>query len=408
MKPDHNSTPYVLFKWKGIDEKGIYQRGSCWNVSSKRIQEKLKQQNIFLISARATPTWLMQLTMPKIKPVQITEITQQIAELMRAGIPIAQTLEALSENQNSISVQSLLQHLAELLNSGESVTHAFSQYPNYFNKTYLHLLKAGELTGTLEQLFSTLAQEQKAHQAMLKKIKGALHYPCTVLCLGIILSLILITQVLPQLENLYQNFESSLPWLTQSLLDLSQFIEKQSLINLSFPGLIIMVTIKTCQNPRIKKPLRRFLEHIPMGEKFFRPFMLYYFFRTCSLGYKSGLSIIETLDLTTQAYSHQAYQKYCIELKHQLLQGRSLCQSMKSLPLFPIFTQRMIQIGESTGGLDQTFQNLHIIYQKQLNDRLEAFSLWVEPCMMIIVALLIGTLIVGMYLPIFQLADVIH
>ena len=323
-------------------------------------------------------------------------------------MPLTQSLTMLAENTASIALKHLLYHLEYVVKSGENFSTACGYYPEYFNHTYINLIKTGELTGKFDHILLSISSEQTGHDQILKNIKKTIRYPCIVFVVALIITSILMTTVLPELEKLYQNFNSHLPWLTQQLLKFHKFIQQQTLFNYLFTILslkfIYLSIKKSGSSPLVQKKLYR----IPLFHLMYQKFMLYSFFRIFSLGYNSGLSILETLEITSDTYSNPIFNHYCSQIKKELLDGISLHKSISATDLFPPLARSLIHIGEETGGLDQNLEQLHTIYKAQFNDLLEMLSQWIEPAMMILIALLIGTIIVGMYLPIFQLTDVIH
>lgn len=401
-------SPCHLFKWKGINKNGKAYRGYSFTETKEQLEIILKQKSIFIISSYIIPIWFLKNIATPIKKHHIIEITSQLAQLLQAGLPLSKSLNMLAESAALISLKHLLYHLEYLIHSGEKFSTSCAYYPKYFNNAYINLMKAGELTGKFDYVLLSISSEQEEHSKILKNIKKTLRYPCIVLVVALIITSMLITNILPELQKLYQSFNSHLPWLTHQLLALHELIQKQTLIDYLLIIIIIRLVFlyikKVISIPFIQKKLY----NTPMIHTIYKKFMLYSFFRIFSLGYNSGLSILDTIEITSNTYQNPIFNHYCSQIKKALIDGTTLHKAIINTTLFPPLAHNLVHMGEETGGLDKNLEQLHHIYKSEFNDLLEMLSQWIEPIMMIFIALLIGTIIIGMYLPIFQLTDVIN
>tara|TARA_B100001094_G_scaffold333457_1_gene412830 strand:- start:18544 stop:19758 length:1215 start_codon:yes stop_codon:yes gene_type:complete len=401
-------TSLSIYTWKGLDEHQTQCTGYCIAWHPDDVTQQLKAKNINPYLIKPQPLWHKIYIQYSIKPEHIHKFTRHLDMMQGAGLPITTALEQL--HTSHFATHLMRCHILKTIQSGASLYDAFSHYPRHFDPFYLNLIQTGQQTGALQESFQWLHLYQKKSKQFKDKTRQAMLYPCIILVVALGLSVLLLTQVLPQMQSMYQQFHAQLPWLTQSLLYISTLLnEHGSKFAASFSLLCLSFNVLRKKKP-IKLQLDRLLLCLPGIRQWLHDMISARTLRILAITQACGLPILSSLDALANAHHNTTFQRAMFQLKQDIMGGEHIYQAMQHNGFFkhsPL-TIELIKTGEQTGQLTKATMQLAEIYEQKLNERFSTLSQMIEPCLMLCVALCVGVLILGMYLPIFQMTDLIQ
>jgi len=343
----------------------------------------------------------------KLKSKDITLFTRQLATLLKAGIPLVDALGILTKSLSQITMSRLLKQIRSDLESGVPLSRAFAKYPQHFDNLYCALIAAGEQSGTLIVMLERLAYYKEKMASLRQKVQKALFYPAFVIAVALIVTIILLLWIVPQFEKLFNEFGAQLPVFTQLILSLSQSLQNHgaSLLFI-FPLIFIIKTIKN-HNLRFRIFLDRVLLKVFIVGNVLYQSALARFCRTLATTFAVGVPLPEGLHSAAKAvdntFLYLAIEKIIVDIK----MGRQLQFAMQSVNIFPILMIQMIAVGEEAGRLDEMLNRIADFYDEAVDNKIATLSSLLEPIIMVILGVLIGSLIIAIYLPIFNMGQVV-
>lgn len=331
--------------------------------------------------------------------------TRQFATLIGAGLPLAQGLRTVAEQTENKKMRSVVEDITARVEGGSSLSDSFSKHPNVFDKVYLALIAAGEMSGTLDESLRRIAAQQEKDAAMMSKIRGALTYPMIVLVvIGLVMGFLMFT-VVPQVEQLYKDMKKELPFLTQMMVSTANFIMNfWWLILLILIGMSILF-INWLKTDAGIKFSATFKLNVPIFNPLFRKLYMARFCRTGQLLLSTGVSMVDMLGITSDAVNNVIIQKTIVESSKKVAGGKNLSDALKDkdyiLPLVP----QMISIGEKSGKIDEMMGKTAQVYEDELDEQIKAISTMIEPILMVVMAVMAGGMIGAILFPIYSLVQ---
>ena len=332
--------------------------------------------------------------------------TRQLSTLIGAGLPLAASLRTVTEQTQSKSMKSVIEEILTSVESGKTLYDSFSQFPDIFNGVYLALIRAGEMSGTLDLALKRLADQEEKDAAMMSKIKGALVYPGIILVVIIAVLAFMMIMVVPQVENLYKDMGQQLPELTKLLVDLSNFFDHfwwlVLLIVGGVAGGIWYAVKKTATGRRVAD---NFKLYVPIFGGLFRKLYVSRFARTAEMMLATGVPMLDSVKIAIDATNNVVVEDEYSKSLDVIKGGKALSEALKDrnfmLPLVP----QMASIGEESGKIDEMLGKAAQVYETELDEQINNISTMVEPILMVIMAGLIGVVIGGTLLPIYSLVS---
>ncbi len=329
--------------------------------------------------------------------------TRQFATLIGAGLPLAQALRTVSEQTENKRMRAVVDDILASVESGSSLKDAFSKFPDVFDKVYLALIAAGEMSGTLDESLRRIATQQEKDAAMMSKIRGALTYPAIVLVvIGLVMAFMMV-QVVPQVKQLYKDMHQALPFATEVLIAISDFMISfwwLVLIGLGVGGYFFRQYLKT--EPGIKFAAN-FKLNVPLFSPLFRKLYMARFARTGQLLLSTGVALLDMLNICGDAMNNVIVKKSIDEAGKLVQGGKNLSESLKGKDYILDMVPQMINIGEQSGKIDEMLGKTAQVYEDELDEQIKAISTLIEPILMVVMALMAGGLIGAILFPIYSL-----
>ena len=329
--------------------------------------------------------------------------TRQFATLIGAGLPLAQALRTVSEQTENKKMRSVVDDILASVESGSSLKDAFSKFPDVFDKVYLALIAAGEMSGTLDESLRRVATQQEKDAAMMSKIRGALTYPVIVLVVIGLEMTFMMVQVVPQVKQLYKDMHQELPFATQILIGISDFIINfwwLVLVGIGVAGYFFRQYLKTESGIKFAS---NFKLNVPLFSPLFRKLYMARFARTGQLLLSTGVALLDMLNICGDAMNNIIVKKSIDEAGKLVQSGKSLSESLKGKDYILDMVPQMINIGEQSGKIDEMLGKTAQVYEDELDEQIKAISTLIEPILMVVMALMAGGLIGAILFPIYSL-----
>lgn len=404
MADDHNRA----FNWVGLNSQGKRDEGVLHATDAREAQAELKKRGIEIISIKPKLTFNFNLSIsqPTIKFKDILLFTRYLSTMLSAGLPIIQALDIIAKDQENPTMQSLITSIKNDIAGGKTLAETFSQHPNYFNDLYCNLIKSGEKSGTLDKILNRLAGYLEKTETLKRKIKKAFTYPIAILSIAFIVSGILLIFVVPQFQKMFSSFGAELPFFTRMVVNLSNFLRNYWwAIILVIGGLIVGWRYSWRQNAAVKHYLDRGILKIYVVGDIMKKGIIARFTRTLSTTVEAGMPLVESMRSMAGIMGNSIYTKAVLNMCEEVSNGHTLSASMGATKLFPTMTIQMIAIGETSGRLAEMLNKIADYYEEEVNNIVDTLSSLLEPLIMVILGVIIGTFVVAMYLPIFKIGS---
>jgi type IV pilus assembly protein PilC len=399
------------FAWRGVNRQGEIQNGVLHAHTSEEVSHELKQQRIRVTRIQRQfdlPSWLQFKTQPRISARDITQFTRQLATLLHAGVPLLQAFDILNRGEGNAVLKALIRELRTQVEGGVALNQALQQHAA-FDALYCNLVAVGELAGMLDTMLERLANHLEKSDALRSTVRSALIYPSAVLAIaGLVLVLILVF-VVPAFQNIFASFGAELPWLTQVVIALSEAIQRYGLWLLALVGLTAWwLKRQVQQRTNWRRYLHRMLLRLPIAGLLTRHACTARWTRTLATLFAAGVPLTEALDAVQGVTGNLLFQEATQTIQAQLIQGQALSRALEDTErLFPPMVVQMCAIGEESGALDHMLEKTAEYYEREVDNTIARLSTLLEPFIMVVLGLLIGGLVMALYLPIFQLGQVV-
>jgi type IV pilus assembly protein PilC len=397
----------VTFVWAGTDERGKRLKGEQAAPSAMALKAELRRQgiNATMVKPKAKP--LFGAVGRRVKPREIAVFSRQIAVMMSAGVPMVQGLEIISNGQANPRMKNMLLDVKTSIEGGSSLAEAMRKYPVQFDDLYTNLVKAGETAGVLDTVLDTVATYKENIESIKSKVKKALFYPAAVMVVAFIVTLILLIFVIPQFESVFANFGAKLPAFTLMYIGLSRFVTQHWFILIvGVVGVIAGMMFIYKRSPGFAHFIARASLKLPVIGKILTESAIARFSRTLGVTFKAGVPLVEALDSVATATGSPIYNEAVKKIRGDVAVGHQLQFAMRQTNMFPNMVIQMVGIGEEAGALDTMLFKVAEFYEQEVNNAVDALSSLLEPFIMIIIGVIVGSMVIAMYLPLFQLGNV--
>lgn len=391
------------FEGKNIETERLV-RGEVVAKDEEEARKKLQRRGIRPLRISKVKTARKR----RITQEDITVFTRQLATMMKAGLPLMQAFEIVARGHSNPSMTEMLMQVRSDVEQGSALGKSFSKYPKYFDRFYCNLVSAGESGGVLESLLDKLAVYKEKTQAIKKKVKTALTYPIAIIVVAIALIFIMMMFVLPAFKEVYANMGAELPGLTQLVMNLSDLF-------VDYGWIMIILLIASAfglyklheKSPTFQKRIDALVLRLPVFGTIVRKATIARWARTTSTLFAAGVPLVEVLDSVAGASGNILYEEATQDIRAKVTQGLSLTSSMQSTDMFPNMVIQMAAIGEESGSLDDMLNKAAEFYEDEVDNSVTRLSHLMEPIIMVVLGSLIGILLIAMYLPLFNLGNVV-
>ena len=334
--------------------------------------------------------------------------TRQLATLIGAGLPLAQSMRTVHEQTQNKKMQEIVLEVIADIEGGKQLSDSFAKHPEVFDKVFIALVSAGEASGTLDDALRRVAAQQEKDAAMMSKIKGALTYPVIVLVVILLVIGFMLFTVVPQVKNLYKDLGKELPVLTQIMVGTADFFINYwwiVVILLGIGGYFFGQWLKTESGIRWKD---LFKLNVPMFSGMFRKLYMARFTRTGQTLLSTGVAMLDMLQITSEAVNNTVVSEGITRSIDKVKGGKALSASLKNEEYVLEMVPQMIKIGEQSGKIDDMMGKCAQIYEDELDEEIRTISTAIEPVLMVVLAIVAGGMVGAILFPIYSLVNGIN
>lgn len=393
--------------WEGKDRKGNKSKGELTGSNLALVKAQLRKQGIIPEKVKKKPKPLFGGS-KKITPFDIAMLTRQLATMMKAGVPLVQSFDIVTDGLENKGLQDLVMAIRNDIASGTSFAGALRKHPKHFDDLYCNLVDSGEKAGALEKMLDRIATYLEKTELLKNKVKKAMTYPIAVVVVAVLVTAILLVKVVPQFESLFQGFGAELPVFTQMVVKLSEWLQSWwFVVLLGIAGTIFLFKEVNRRSQRFSDFLDKYLLKLPIVGEILDKSAVAKFGRVLSTTFAAGVPLVDALDSVAGATGNAVYRDAIQRIKHDVSSGTQLQASMRQQDIFPIMAVQLTAIGEESGNLDEMLEKVAEHYEGVVDDMVDNLTALMEPMIMVVLGILVGGLIIAMYLPIFQMGQVV-
>lgn len=395
------------YKYAGRDRKG--KRQGTVNAGSKReAMEKLKEDGIRVIEITQIPETLMTKDITIGAPVKLQDFViylRQFSTLIKAGVTVVDATAVLALQTESKALKKALLDVEQEMREGNPLSDACSKHKKIFTPMFINLVKAGEVSGNLDETLDRLAEHFEKQHYTRQKIVSALSYPIAVGFIAIIVVIFLLVAVVPTFVSMFDDMGGELPGITKFVLSASGFMQSfWWLVVLMIFAIVFLITFFK-RNNKTKYYFDYFLLKMPIFGNLLQKAALARMMRTLSSLFSSSVPILQAMSIVEKVVENEVLAKVIRESRDSLEKGRSMTEPMQSHWAFPPLVTQMIAIGEETGALDAMLSKIAEFYEKEVENGTDRLKSLIEPIMIVFLAGLVGTIVTSIMVPMFSMFD---
>ncbi|MGV8075331.1 MAG: type II secretion system F family protein [Syntrophobacteraceae bacterium] len=399
-----------VYIYKGLDRGGNKKKGDIEADNPTIARQLLLRKGLNIKSLKPKPKDLgeyVPMLQKKVKEKDLVVFVRQFSTMIDAGLPLVQSLEILHEQQSNPTFKVVLKQVKRDVEEGSTLSDAIKKHPKIFDSLFVNLVAAGEMGGILDVILSRLAAYIEKLANLKKKVKGAMTYPGIVISIAVVVVAVILVFVIPVFAGLFKDAGAKLPGMTVFVMSISDFV--QSYIHWMILGVIILVLLirRFRKSPRGRDITDRMLLRAPVFGMLIKKVAVARFTRTLSTMLSSGVPILDGLDIVASTSGNTVIEKAIRKARDGISEGRPVAEPLEETAVFPAMVTQMIAVGEATGALDTMLGKIADFYDEEVNTTVEAMTSLLEPMLIVFLGVTIGFLLVAMYLPIFQIADVV-
>jgi type IV pilus assembly protein PilC len=352
-------------------------------------------------------TRLATMSIGRVGTRSLALFTRQFATVLEAGIPMVRGLRGLSVDSGSGALTRALRDIGDRIERGDPLSDSMSAHPEAFNEMYLSMIRAGERAGTLDAILDQLAVYLEKMDAIRTKVRAALSYPVFVLTFAIVAMLFLMLKVVPTFVQIYGDMGQQLPSLTLLVVNISNAIQHNALISLALLVSLVLVLALFARTGPGRYFFNDLLLHLPVFGPLVRKAVMSRFARTFGILMKSGLPILDALELVKGASGNAVVARAVEQARARIGAGHGITESFRATGKFPEMVLQLIATGEETGELDEMLLKASDFYDRQVEATVQGLTSLIEPLMIVLIGGIIGVVVVAMFLPIFHLGEAV-
>jgi type IV pilus assembly protein PilC len=395
----------IPFAWEGRDKRGQRVKGKSLAPDESALRLELRRQGIAPSRIRKQS---QSLKGGKVNAGDIAIFSRQLATMLASGIPMVQAFEIVGSGSDKPALQKLIFDIKSDIEGGSSLHEALGKHPLYFDDLFVNLVEAGEQAGALETLLDKIATYKEKTEAMKKKVKKALFYPAAVLIVAFAVTLVLMIFVIPEFQKLFKGFGANLPAFTQFVINISYVVQHKGIyLAVVLAGAVWVFLYFKKRSRKMREVLDRISLKLPIIGPILNKAAIARYSRTLSTMFAAGVPLVEALESVAGACGNIVYEDAVMKMKDEVATGQRLQRAMEARGIFPNMVVQMIAVGEEAGSLDAMAGKVATFYEAEVDNAVDSMSSLLEPLIMVILGVIVGGLVIAMYLPIFQLGNVV-
>lgn len=399
-----------VFIWKGKNSYGDKRKGKYEANDEAAVYAYLKKIRITPSSVKEQPKDILagiSFFQPKVTGRDVVIFTRQLSTMIDAGLPLVQSLEILSNQQENPTFKKALREIKADVETGTTFADAMKKHPHIFDTLFCNMVEAGEIGGILDIILGRLAEFMEKAMNLKKKVKGAFTYPVICLAISVVILGVILIFVVPTFEKMFSDFGAALPVPTQIVVAMSNFV-KSKIIYIIIGAVIISFLFKKYKSTdKGEQNVDALSLKMPIFGELIMKVSVAKFTRTLGTMLQSGVPILEALNVVAKTAGNRVVETAVFRVSDSISEGRTIAEPLEETGIFPTMVVQMIGVGEATGALDAMLEKIADFYDEEVDQAVENMTAMIEPFMMVFLGGMVGGLVVAMYLPIFKMGEVV-
>lgn len=395
------------FIYTAINDQGEIKSGELETQDAKTVIEHLKRENLTAISVKPKKDFannFANIFSSGITQQEKIMLTKHLSTMIKSGLSLKEGIETILNDAKNKALKKVLTEAKFNLEKGQLLSATFKKYPKSFSDVFIALIEAGESSGNLEKSLNYLGVQIKKDYKLRQKIKGAMIYPLVLIAASISVIMIMMVFVVPKLSESFLRNKLELPWTTKLIINASGFITQNIYLIIGFVLAAAISFIYFRNNKSFQSAMSGIILKTPLLSELYVKIIIARFIRTLGTLLASGISILKSLDISAGALGHNAYQKSVNQISKEISQGVSLSNALKNQKgIFPYMLINMVSVGEKTGNLDLTLEELAIFYEEEVDNSIKNMVSLIEPALLLFMGLVVATIAFSIIMPIYQL-----
>jgi len=396
------------YSYRVRDRQGKIVTGKLEADNEASVSQRLREMGYFVIGVEQEKVSVtkkeIHILRPKAKTKDVTVFTRQFATMINAGLPLVKCLSILSEQTESPVLTEVIVDVQHEVEMGRSLSEALSKHPDVFKELYSSMVKAGEIGGVLDDVLLRIATTLENEDEIRRKIKSALTYPVAMFAISMLLLVVMLVFVVPVFEKMFKQMGATLPFLTKFIMTISHFL-------VSWKGAILIILLiagavflrRWLKTPGGRRVLDGLKLKLPVFGVLFHKMSLSRFSRTLGTLVASGVPILQALEITSNSVGNVLVAEAVESVRAGVKEGDSIARPLGKSTLFPPMVTQMLAIGEETGALDTMLNKVSDFYDSEVTSNVEALTSLLEPLLIVFLGMVVGTIVIALYMPIFSL-----
>jgi len=399
----------AVYVWVAQGRAGEMKKGETEAINEAAVRTQLRRQGLKPTRVKEKPKDLLEMIPLKgrVKPKEVVIFARQFSTMIGAGLPLIQCLDILATQEQNKAFARVIRTIKEDIEGGSTLSDALRKHPRVFDDLFINMIAAGEAGGILDTILNRLATYLEKAMKLKRKVKGAMTYPAVVLGMSIVIVTLLLVKVVPVFQSIFAGMGRELPFITQALINISSFITDNSLYIVGAIIIMIVALIRFYQTDKGRYLFDRMILKPPVIGSLMRKVAIAKFTRTLSTLISSGVPILDGLEIVSRTAGNKIVEKALMETRKNISEGKTIAEPLAATTVFPPMVVQMIAVGEATGSLDSMLSKIADFYDDEVEVAVAAMTSMLEPMLMVFLGGLVGGIIVAMYLPIFQLGNVV-
>ncbi len=398
------------FKYVAKDPAGKNVSGTVEAKDRTVAIDMIRKKDLILVSiieSAAKMNLSFSFGKPKIKIDDIVVFSRQLSTMVDAGIPLVGALDILGDQIENRAFGEIIMKVRSDVETGSSLSEAMAKHKTVFSTLFVNMVKAGESSGMLDDILDRLAAYMEKTSALQKKVTAALVYPAVVSGMALGITLLLLLKVIPIFKNIFSGFGAALPTPTLVLLAISDGLQKYFLLVVIIAGTISFLVSKFLKTDKGKLLFDSCLLKMPVFGVLFTKVAISKFTRTLSTLIKSGVPILTSLEIVSKTAGNKAVEVAVDNVSKNVREGENIAEPLAKAKIFPSMVVRMVSVGEQSGELEKMLSKIADFYDEQVDTAVSGLTSLIEPLIIAFLGLVIGTIVICMFLPIFKITSMV-
>lgn len=399
-----------LYEWQGKGSRGDVRSGTLKADSEALLRSTLRKEGIIVTKVsekKGVDKTEKYSANKKIKTIAVVLFTRQLSTMITSGLPLVQSLEILSNQIEDKNLRGIVKEIKAKIEGGSRFADALRDYPKCFDELYVNLVVAGEEGGMLDTVLNRLAVYMEKIEKLKKKIKSAMIYPISIIVVAIGVVMVLLIFVIPVFEGMFKDMGAELPLPTQVVINLSKFVQSYIIYMIIALGIMVFLFRRYYKTESGQRNIDRLILKVPVFGVLALKSSVARVTRTLATLLSSGVAILESLVIVARVAKNKIVEDALIVARTKISEGKSMSEPLQDSGIFPPMVVQMIQVGESTGALDNMLNKIADFYEEDVDNLVTNLTSLMEPLIMMFLGVILGGLIIAMYLPIFKLGQAV-